>query len=119
MIRILAKSVLASAAILAAAGASAAPRDTYVATPAAAPTKSFLITQSTAWQVRDGAYVVTNAPYREMIACQLVARNAGALTSFSVNGEAFDTAELDACNAKAKGGNVVAVKTATAQAPAN
>lgn len=119
MIRILAKSVLASAAILAAAGASAAPRDTYVATPAAAPTKSFLITHNTSWQVRDGAYVATNAPVREMIACQLVARSAGALTGFSVNGEAFDGAELDACNAKAKGSNVAAVKTAAAQAPAN
>ena len=119
MIRILAQSVLASAAILAAAGASAGPRDTYVATPAAAPTKSFLITRDTSWQVRDGAYVVSNAPIREMIACQLVARSAGALTGFSVNGEAFDGAELDTCNAKAKGGKAVAVKTETAQVPAN
>lgn len=119
MIRILAKSVLASAAILAAAGVSAAPRDTYVATPAAAPTKSFLITRDTAWQVRDGAYVATNAPVREMIACQLVARSAGALTGFTVNGEAFDGAALDTCNAKAKGGKAMVAKTAATQAPAN
>ncbi|SEJ37766.1 hypothetical protein SAMN05428950_1012019 [Sphingomonas sp. OV641] len=119
MIRIFAKSVLASAAILAAAGVSAAPRATYVATPVAAPTKNHLITRDTAWQVRDGAYVATNAPVREMIACQLVAQNAGALTSFSVNGEAFDGAELESCNAKAKGGKAMVTKAAATQVPAN
>lgn len=119
MIRILAKSVLASAAILASAGVSAGPRDTYVATPASAPTKSFLITRDTQWQVRDGAYVVINAPVREMIACQLVARSAGTLTAFAVNGEAFDGAALDACNAKAKGGKAMAAKTDVSSAPAN
>lgn len=119
MIRILAKSILASAAILASAGVSAGPRDTYVATPVTAPTKTFLITRDTSWQVRDGAYVATNAPVREMIACQMVARSAGALASFAVNGAAFDGAKLDACNAKAKGGAMMAAKPATAQAPAN
>lgn len=119
MIRILAKSVLASAALLAAVGVSAGPRDTYVATPAAAPAKNFLITRDTSWQVRDGAYVTTNAPIREMIACQLVARSAGALTGFTVNGTAFDGAALDTCNAKAKGGKAIAAKAVTAQVPAN
>jgi hypothetical protein len=119
MIRMFAKSVLASAALLAAAGVSAQPNGAYVATPAAAPTKPVLMTRDTAWQVRDGAYVASNAPMREMAACQLVARSAGALTGFSANGQAFDAAQLDACNAKAKGGKTMVAKTAAATATAN
>ncbi len=119
MIRILAKSVLASAALLAAAGVSAQPTGGYVATPAAAPTKSVLMTRDTAWQVRDGAYVTANAPMREMAACQLVARSAGALTGFSANGQAFDAAQLHTCNAKAKGGKTVVAKSDATPATAN
>lgn len=118
MIRILSKSILASAALLASAGVSAQPNGTYIATPAAAPTKTVLVTRDTAWQVRDGSYVVNNAPMREMAACQLVARSAGALTGFNANGQSFDTAQLDACNAKAKGGKALA-KAAGAPSPAN
>jgi hypothetical protein len=118
MIRILSKSILASAALLASAGVSAQPNGTYIATPAAAPTKTVLMTRDLAWRARDGAYVTQNSTMREMFACQLVARSAGALTSFNANGQSFDTAQLDACNAKAKGGKAMA-KTAAAPAPAN
>lgn len=118
MIRMLTKSVLASAVLLAAAGVSAQPLDgAYVATPLAAPAKSVLMTRDTAWKVRDGAYVAVNAPMREMIACQLVARSAGQLTGFSAGGKAFDAAQLGECNAKAKGGSTVIAKADTA-APA-
>lgn len=119
MIRSVAKSVLVSAALLAAAGVSAQPAGTYVATPAAAPTKTVLMTRDTAWQVRDGAYVTSNAPMRDMAACQLVARGAGVLTSFAANGTTFDAAKLDACNAKAKGGKTAMAKTDAAPVAAN
>jgi len=119
MIRIITTSLLASAALLASTGVSAQPNGAYVATPAAAPSKTVLMTRDTAWQVRDGAYVTTNAPMREMAACQLVARSAGALTGFSANGQSFDTTQLDACNAKAKGGKAMMAKTAATTSPAN
>ena len=96
MIRTIAKSVLVSAALLAAAGASAQPTDgAYVATPVAAPAM------------------------REMAACQLVARDAGLLSGFTANGKAFDAAQLDACNAKAKVAKTQVAKTDAAPATAN
>jgi hypothetical protein len=120
MIRVIAKSILASAALLAAAGVSAQPSaGAYVATPVNAPAKSVLMTRDTAWNVRDGAFVTVNAPMREMAACQLVARSAGQLSGFVANGKAFDTAQLDACNAKAKGIKTIVAKTDATAVPAN
>lgn len=120
MIRILTKSLLASAALLAAAGVSAEPADgVYVATPVAAPASSVLMTRDTAWNVRDGAFVTVDAPLREMAACQLVARGAGQLSGFTANGKAFDTAQMESCNAKAKGGKTAMAKADAAPAPAN
>ncbi|WP_085811044.1 hypothetical protein [Sphingomonas sp. TZW2008] len=120
MIRTIAKSVLVSAALLAAAGASAQPTDgAYVATPVAAPAKTTLMTRDTAWKLRDGAFVTVNAPMREMAACQLVARDAGLLSGFTANGKAFDAAQLDACNAKAKVAKTQVAKTDAAPATAN
>lgn len=120
MIRILTKSLLASAALLAAAGVSAQSSDgAYVATPVAAPTKNVLMTRDTAWNVRDGSFVTVNAPMRDMAACQLVARSAGQLTGFTANGKAFDTTQMDACNAKAKGVKTVMAKADATPATAN
>ncbi|WBH17551.1 CC_3452 family protein [Sphingomonas radiodurans] len=120
MIRSLTKSVLVSAALLAAAGVSAQPSDSaYVATPVTAPAKSVLMTRDTAWNVRDGAFVTVDAPMREMVACQLVARSAGQLSGFTARGKAFDATQLDACNAKAKGAKTVMAKADTTPATAN
>jgi hypothetical protein len=119
MLRILTKSVLASAALLAAAGVTAQPTGAYVATPVSAPTKSVLMTRDTAWNVRDGAFVTVNAPMRDMAACQLVARSAGQLSGFSANGKSYDAAQLDACNAKAKGVKTQMVKADAASVNAN
>nr|WP_314471401.1 hypothetical protein [uncultured Sphingomonas sp.] len=119
MIRMLAKSVLASAALLASFGAHAQTNGAYVATPAETPTKTVLMTRDTPWMLRNGAYVATNAPMRDMAACQLVARSTGALTAFIANGQAFDAVALDTCNAKAKGGKAVAAKASANAAPAN
>jgi len=74
----------------------------YAATPIAAPVKTSMITRDTVWQFRDGAFTAAKAPEREMVLCQLVAQRVGKLSSFTVAGQAFDAATLDACNAKAK-----------------
>lgn len=119
MIRTLTKSLLVPAALLAAVGVNAQSTASYVATPAAAPSKTTLVTRDTAWNLQDGAYVTVNAPMREMAACQLVARSAGQLSSFTANGTAFDATQLDACNAKAKVAKTAVAKTNGAATPAN
>ena len=102
MLRAVTSAILASAALLAAAGVQAAPASNYyVATPAAPAAKVRLMTRETPWTLHDGAYVAAKAPVREAILCQLVAREVGVLGGFSAGGKAFDEAQLGECNAKA------------------
>lgn len=101
MLRALASAIVASAALLAASGASAQADGYYVATPAAQPAKARLITRSTVWSLKDGAFVAAKAPERDAVLCQLVARDVGALTAFSVAGKPYDAAKLGKCNAGA------------------
>jgi len=115
MIRIATAAVLSSAALLAAAGATAQTAPYYVATPAAETAKTRLMTRDTPWQLRNGAFVAAQAPERDTVLCQLVARNVGGLSAFSVGGKAYDAAQLEQCNAKA---GVAGVRMAKAAAPA-
>lgn len=104
MLRAITAAIIASAATLAAAGVSAETNaGYYVATPAAQIAKTRLITRSTAWQQQNGAFVAARAPERDTVLCQLVARDIGALSSFSAGGKTFDAAALEKCNAKAAG----------------
>lgn len=85
-------------ALLLAAPATAA---TYQATPAAAPTEAKLIVKSIAWN-RDGAtYRGATEESRPAVICQGLAKQAGALTRFNVDGTDFTAAQLDRCNASA------------------
>ncbi|KQT34694.1 hypothetical protein ASG29_00575 [Sphingomonas sp. Leaf412] len=101
MFRSFVSAVITSAALLAAAGVQAQTSGYYVATPAAKPAKDRLITRSTAWQLQNGAFVAARAPERDLVLCQLVARDIGALSSFSAGGKAYDAAQLGKCNGKA------------------
>ena len=93
--------ILSSAAFLTAGVAEAQPAY-YVAVPTAAPTKTQLMTRSTPWTWSNGAYVAGRAPERDLVLCQLVARDTGKLQSFAVAGKAFDADTLAACNSRAK-----------------
>ncbi|QKS00816.1 hypothetical protein F9288_15190 [Sphingomonas sp. CL5.1] len=107
-------AMLTSAAFLASAGASAQASGGYfVATPVATATKDVVMTRETPWNLHDGVYVAGKAPLREMAACQMMARNVGALSAFTVAGKAFDEAALGECNTKARGG--AAAKVASNQ----
>jgi len=97
-------AVTLSAATLSATGATAAPSDVYAAVPAAAPTKTSFITRSTAWRLQNGTFVAAQAPERPAVLCELVVRQIGALTSFSVGGQPYDAEKLAKCNARAKKG---------------
>ena len=75
----------------------------YVAVPAGQPAKQTLVTRETLWKLRGNAYVAARAPERDTFLCSAVVRDAGALSSFTVGGQAFDADQLAKCNAKARG----------------
>ncbi|MCU6455947.1 hypothetical protein LPN01_17860 [Sphingomonas sp. A2-49] len=92
-----------AAAILTGGAATAAPgADVYAAVPAAPTAKTNFITRSTAWRLQNGTFVAGQAPERPAVLCELVVRQVGALTSFTVAGKAYDADQLARCNAKAK-----------------
>ena len=120
MLRSIASAVIASAALLAATGAPAQTvSGYYVATPAVATAKTQLMTRATPWRLQGASFVAAQAPEREMVLCQLVAKDVGQLSSFSAGGKAFDAANLDKCNAKASGAKVTMAKADGAPASAN
>jgi hypothetical protein len=120
MLRSIASAVLASAALLAAAGAPAQTlRGYYVATPAVAPAKDRLMTRATPWRLQGASFVAAQAPERDLVLCQLVAKDVGQLSSFSAGGKDFDAAALDKCNAKAAVAKVTMARTGSDAPSAN
>ena len=99
---ILAPLALAAVAALAPAAATAQPTGYYVATPAAAPTRTAFITNEMVWKWSDTAFVANQGPHRDAITCQLIAQRAGKLSAFTAAGTAFDADALAKCNARAK-----------------
>jgi hypothetical protein len=95
------RPVLLAAAVLAATPALAAGPGTLVAVPEAQPTRAALVTRSAAWSLRGNAYITRTAE-RPTILCELVARDAGRLSSFSVNGTALAGDALARCNRHAR-----------------
>ena len=82
-----------------AAPAAAQSGPFYVATPETPPARTTLMTRETIWHVSGASYVTARQPERAAILCELVARSAGRLSSFTVGGQAFDTDKLARCNA--------------------
>lgn len=98
----LAAATLVGSTLIAGTAHAQATGGYYVAVPAAQPVKPLLMTRATPWSLKGNAYVAARAPERDAVLCQLVARNAGQLTSFTVAGKAYDADALTKCNAKAK-----------------
>ncbi|MES2987411.1 MAG: hypothetical protein V4808_05870 [Pseudomonadota bacterium] len=98
-----AAAAAATLALTPAAGFAQGPvRGYYAATPAAAPSKTGMITASTVWKCGEGICTANKADARDSIVCQLVVKEVGKLTAFRANGADFDAAALDKCNAKAR-----------------
>ena len=95
-----------------------APGGYYVAVPAAAPAKPSMMINATPWRLQGNAYVAARAPERDAVLCDLVARNTGALSSFTVAGRAYDADALAKCNAHARGGPARGAAAAAAAAAA-
>ena len=72
------------------AGQAQAPTGYYTAVPVAKPTKTSLVTHTTVWKWQDTAFVANKAPERENVVCELIAQRVGALSAFTVAGQALD-----------------------------
>jgi hypothetical protein len=93
------RSVLAIGAImLSAVPATAA---TYSAT-LAAPTNGRIIARDISWNCAGAACTGATENSRPAVLCQSLAKRAGRLDSFAVDGRAFAAADLERCNASAK-----------------
>lgn len=97
-----ARMVIAAIAALSAAAVTAqAPTAQYVAVAAEPSTKQTLIIASVVWHARGKVWSAPIVGSRPETVCANVARRLGKLDSFTVAGEAFDAARMEACNASA------------------
>ena len=87
-----------TAIVFAAAPAAAA---TYSAKPAA-PTSARFIARDITWACGPAACQGSTDESRPAVLCQALAKRAGRIDSFLVDGRAFTAAELDKCNTAAK-----------------
>jgi hypothetical protein len=93
------------AAFIAAATLVATPAfaGTYSAKPVAMPEAPKIIGKDISW-ARDGeSYRGSTEASRPLILCQDLAKRAGRLESFTADGKAMSSEQLDKCNAAAKG----------------
>lgn len=81
--------------------ATAAAAASYSAKPASPTTERF-ITRDITWNCASGACQGATQESRPLVLCQSLAKRAGRLDSFTVDGRALAAAELDRCNSSAK-----------------
>jgi hypothetical protein len=90
-----------SAAALAASPAMAANYSAKLAQP----TSDRFIARDITWNCGPAACQGATQESRPTVLCQSLAKRAGRVDSFTVDGRAFESAELERCNAFAKGTN--------------
>jgi len=94
------RSLLAlSASALVSSSALAA---TYSATPAVPVKESRMVVRDTLFACGPRACVGSTPNGRPLVLCQSLARKAGRLDTFLVDGRALSSAELELCNASAR-----------------
>ncbi|MEO5640266.1 MAG: hypothetical protein ABIQ98_00695 [Sphingomicrobium sp.] len=91
-------SALVFAALPAAALASS-----FAATPVTTPSAPRILASDISWACGPDACLGSTDESRPLVLCQDLASRAGRLTSFVTDGRAFTPAQLDKCNAKARG----------------
>lgn len=89
-------------AALAIGFASPALAASYSANPEQPATGRF-IDRDISWSCGGATCMGATTESRPLVLCQGLAKQAGRLGSFTVNGRPLDTAQLDRCNASAKG----------------
>lgn len=93
-------ALLIAAATLAATPAFAG---NYTARTTTAPTAARIIASDVSWACGAGACQSRTDESRPAVLCQGLAKRAGQIDSFVVDGRAFDAAQLAKCNLSAKG----------------
>jgi hypothetical protein len=91
--------LLLSALAMSAAPAAAASYSAKLA----APTSQRIIARDITWTCGADACQGSTQESRPVVLCQSLAKRAGKIESFLVDGRAFAAAELDQCNASARG----------------
>ncbi len=86
------------AALVAATPAAAA---TYAGKPATPASEAKFVGRDIVWTLAGGTYRGSTDESRPQVLCQSLAKRAGRLESFTVNGRAFADAELAKCNGNA------------------
>jgi hypothetical protein len=97
------------AVLAAAVPASAA---TYAGIPAAPVSETRIVARDIVWSCGASACQGNTESSRPQVLCQSLARKAGTLSRFAVDGRAFADAELAKCNAAARGGSQPALAAA-------
>ena len=93
------RPILALATVIASAAPAAAA--SYSAKPAI-PSSDRIIARDITWQCGPAACQGSTAESRPAVLCQGLAKRAGRIESFVVDGRAFSASELAKCNASAK-----------------
>ena len=92
------RSLVFLAALAFAGPASAA---TYVGKPAAPATEAKYVGRDIVWNLAGGSYQGSTKESRPVVLCQSLAKKAGRLERFTVDGKAFADGDLAKCNAVA------------------
>jgi hypothetical protein len=82
-------------------GATSAAASSYSANPAV-PASGRFITRDIVWNCGPAACQGATDESRPLVLCQSLAKRAGRLDSFIVDGHALTASELERCNASAK-----------------
>jgi hypothetical protein len=98
-----------AAVAVAAAPASAA---TYAGKPVAAASEARYVANDIVWANAGGTYQGSTSESRPLVLCQSLAKRAGQLQSFTVDGKALADAELAKCNSAAPAGSARATAAA-------
>lgn len=83
-------------------GASPALASHYQAQPAARPAQAKIISSGTVWTCGDAGCAAGKANSRPAIVCAALVKEIGAVSSFSVAGQALSGDDLQKCNARAR-----------------
>ena len=67
------------------------------------PATGRFIDRDISWRCAGATCTGATTESRPLVLCQGLAKQAGRIGSFSINGRPLDTAQLDRCNASAKG----------------
>ena len=75
----------------------------FTAETSTPPAQARFVARDSIWRCNGTSCVSTNeTATRAAIACAALARQVGALRGFAADGRAFDEAQLQACNARAR-----------------